>query len=220
MALTMRVQKQASLARAQPAKARVSRRNCVVVNASKKSVGDLSEADLKGKAVFVRAGEQLGGDGMGCLAAAWPPGGSNCGRRRRIGASAANTACWAREAGAAGQRLHRTRGCRHRFSWACRDRGALLLQACSVDALPDPRCPCCFACPADLNVPLDKEQKITDDTRIRAAVPTLKYLLDKGAKVLLTSHLVRVGRSLLGLLAAYSRAGGAQRSSRSSSLVR
>lgn len=45
---------------------------------------------------------------------------------------------------------------------------------------------------ADLNVPLDKEQKITDDTRIRAAVPTLKFLLDKGAKVLLTSHLVRL----------------------------
>lgn len=45
-------------------------------------------------------------------------------------------------------------------------------------------------CCADLNVPLDKEQNITDDTRIRAAVPTLKYLLDKGAKVLLTSHLV------------------------------
>lgn len=40
-------------------------------------------------------------------------------------------------------------------------------------------------------MPLDKEQKITDDTRIRAAVPTLKYLLDNGAKVLLTSHLVR-----------------------------
>jgi hypothetical protein len=48
---------------------------------------------------------------------------------------------------------------------------------------------------ADLNVPLDKEQNITDDTRIRAAVPTLKYLLDKGAKVLLTSHLVRGLRS-------------------------
>jgi hypothetical protein len=48
---------------------------------------------------------------------------------------------------------------------------------------------------ADLNVPLDKEQNITDDTRIRAAVPTLKYLLDKGAKVLLTSHLVRGPRS-------------------------
>jgi len=98
MALTMRVQRQAGLARAQPAKVRVTRRRCVVVNAEKKSVGDLGEADLKGKAVFVRA---------------------------------------------------------------------------------------------DLNVPLDKEQKITDDTRIRAAVPTLKYLLDKGAKVLLTSHLGR-----------------------------
>jgi phosphoglycerate kinase len=35
-----------------------------------------------------------------------------------------------------------------------------------------------------------QEQNITDDTRIRAAVPTLKYLLDNGAKVLLTSHLV------------------------------
>lgn len=45
---------------------------------------------------------------------------------------------------------------------------------------------------ADLNVPLDKATlAITDDTRIRAAVPTLKYLLDNGAKVLLTSHLVR-----------------------------
>ncbi len=45
---------------------------------------------------------------------------------------------------------------------------------------------------ADLNVPLDKSQKITDDTRIRAAIPTLKYLTDNGAKVLLTSHLVSV----------------------------
>lgn len=44
---------------------------------------------------------------------------------------------------------------------------------------------------ADLNVPLDKNQKITDDTRIRAAIPTLKYLTESGAKVLLTSHLVR-----------------------------
>ena len=43
---------------------------------------------------------------------------------------------------------------------------------------------------ADLNVPLDKSQKITDDTRIRAAVPTLKFLSQNGAKVLLTSHLV------------------------------
>ena len=43
---------------------------------------------------------------------------------------------------------------------------------------------------ADLNVPLDGD-KITDDTRIRAAVPTLKYLSDNGAKVVLTSHLGR-----------------------------
>jgi phosphoglycerate kinase len=42
----------------------------------------------------------------------------------------------------------------------------------------------------DLNVPLDGK-KITDDTRIRASVPTIKYLMDKGAKVLLSSHLGR-----------------------------
>lgn len=44
---------------------------------------------------------------------------------------------------------------------------------------------------ADLNVPLDGDLNITDDTRIRAAVPTLKYLVENGAKVLLTSHLGR-----------------------------
>eukprot|EP00210_Caulerpa_lentillifera_P002141 g2055.t1 len=44
---------------------------------------------------------------------------------------------------------------------------------------------------ADLNVPLDGELNITDDTRVRAAVPTLKYLVENGAKVLLTSHLGR-----------------------------
>jgi len=42
----------------------------------------------------------------------------------------------------------------------------------------------------DLNVPLDGK-KITDDTRIRASVPTVKYLVDNGAKVLLSSHLGR-----------------------------
>lgn len=45
---------------------------------------------------------------------------------------------------------------------------------------------------ADLNVPMDADLNISDDTRIRAAVPTLKYLVDNGAKVLLTSHLVRL----------------------------
>lgn len=43
----------------------------------------------------------------------------------------------------------------------------------------------------DLNVPLDDNLKITDDTRIRAAVPTIKYLMEHGAKVILTTHLVR-----------------------------
>ena len=42
----------------------------------------------------------------------------------------------------------------------------------------------------DLNCPLDGKT-ITDDTRIRASVPTLKYLLEKGAKVAACSHLGR-----------------------------
>jgi len=43
----------------------------------------------------------------------------------------------------------------------------------------------------DLNVPLSKEGAITDDTRIRGSMQTIKYLSSKGAKVLLSSHLGR-----------------------------
>ncbi len=41
----------------------------------------------------------------------------------------------------------------------------------------------------DFNVPLDENRNITDDTRIVGALPTIKYLTDHGAKVILCSHM-------------------------------
>ena len=43
----------------------------------------------------------------------------------------------------------------------------------------------------DFNVPMDKEGNVTSDKRVRASVPTINYALEKGAKLIIASHLGR-----------------------------
>lgn len=43
----------------------------------------------------------------------------------------------------------------------------------------------------DFNVPMDENQNITDNTRIKAAIPTIEYLLEQNCKIILASHLGR-----------------------------
>jgi phosphoglycerate kinase len=43
----------------------------------------------------------------------------------------------------------------------------------------------------DFNVPMDKEGNVTGDKRVRASVPTINYALEKGAKLIIASHLGR-----------------------------
>ncbi len=43
----------------------------------------------------------------------------------------------------------------------------------------------------DFNVPMDENRNITDDRRITSSLPTIEYLIENGARVILMSHLGR-----------------------------
>lgn len=49
----------------------------------------------------------------------------------------------------------------------------------------------CVIVRCDFNVPQDERGEITDDSRILASIPTIRYLMDEGARILLMSHLGR-----------------------------
>jgi phosphoglycerate kinase len=49
----------------------------------------------------------------------------------------------------------------------------------------------------DFNVPMDKDRQVTDDTRLRGAIPTIKHVLNVGGAVVLMSHLDRPLKKLL-----------------------
>ena len=51
---------------------------------------------------------------------------------------------------------------------------------------------------ADLNVPQDEAGNITEDTRIRASIPSIQYCLDNGAAIMVTSHLGRPTEGTVG----------------------
>ena len=60
----------------------------------------------------------------------------------------------------------------------------------SIKDLGDIRGKCALV-RVDINVPLDENKNVTDDTRIQAIVPTVNFLKEKGAKIVLMAHLGR-----------------------------
>lgn len=128
---------------------RSTSRTCTIEMA-KKSVGDLTKADLEGKRVLVRCDLNVPLDG------------------------------WA---------MHSPDRPTWPLSWhSVAPRPA----SCASYVLDSPIAMCMpptLTLPSPLHSPRSKT--ITDDTRIRASIPTVKYLIDNGAKVLLSSHLGR-----------------------------